>query len=194
MPIYLMQSSFQADTAFPADAIVITPHINDTGLGTDPQNLTDDLANGYVTAFPGFNGQITVKAYDVEETPPTFPKATTVVRPDAVGSYAAARELAICLSFYADRNIPRQRGRLYIPPLFVSTSAAASRPAISEVIFQPLVDLLSGLGGVDVDWCVWSKVSRTAHKVTNWWVDNAWDVQRRRGLEATERTTGTTGG
>jgi hypothetical protein len=52
--------------------------------------------------------------------------------------------------------------------------------------------VLEDIGGVNVDWCVWSRLERKARSVTDWWVDNEWDVQRRRGLKATQRKTGTT--
>jgi hypothetical protein len=57
-----------------------------------------------------------------------------------------------------------------------------------------LVGIFSNLGGVDVDWIVWSEKDKAAHKVTNWFVDDGWDVVRSRRLKATTRTTGTTSG
>ena len=55
-----------------------------------------------------------------------------------------------------------------------------------------LAPILAALGGVDVDWSVWSKVDGQARAVTNWWIDDEWDTQRLRGLRGATRTEGTT--
>jgi hypothetical protein len=38
------------------------------------------------------------------------------------------------------------------------------------------------------DWCVWSVADQIAVPVANGWIDNAFDVQRRRGVDYTSRT------
>jgi hypothetical protein len=116
---------------------------------------------------------------------------------NATGQSASGnpRELAICLSFYADRNIPRHRGRLYFPAPIVAGSSLSVRPSsIAMNAVAAFVPVFAGLGGVDVDWVVWSEKDRTARKVTNWWVDDEWDVVRSRGLRPTTRLTGSTSG
>jgi hypothetical protein len=54
------------------------------------------------------------------------------------------------------------------------------------------VPILTALGGLDVDWVVYSRVDNRSSPVTDWFVDNSWDTQRRRGPRATSRITGTT--
>jgi hypothetical protein len=51
---------------------------------------------------------------------------------------------------------------------------------------------LANLGGVDVQWCVYSPttpgdMSDKFKQVTRGWIDNEWDTQRSRGLRATLR-------
>jgi hypothetical protein len=75
----------------------------------------------------------------------------------------------------------------------VPTTSARPTSAVRNRVAE-LVPILAGLGGLDVDWVVYSRVTDTARKVTNWWVDDAWDIQRRRGLRPTTRTEGTTSG
>jgi len=50
-----------------------------------------------------------------------------------------------------------------------------------------LATALSGVGGVDVDWVVHSHANDASYTVTNAWVDDEWDTQRRRGMRPTTR-------
>lgn len=197
MAIYRAQCSFAADSDFPRDQLVITPHFKDTevpGTQQQPQNLANDLANALLLwAMPANSRRVTVKLYNAEAPPPSFPLATAV-RGTLIPGSPMPREIALCLSFYAERNLPRQRGRLYIPaPLLTTSAGLGLRPdSTFRTKVADLVPIFTGLGGVDVDWCVWSRAERRARSVTNWFVDDEWDIQRRRGLRATTRTSGTT--
>jgi hypothetical protein len=42
---------------------------------------------------------------------------------------------------------------------------------------------------LDTTWSVWSEANQTASPVRDGWVDDAWDTQRRRGLDSSARTT-----
>jgi hypothetical protein len=192
-----MQVSFGADSALPRDRFVITPHFNDAGATTDPQGLADDLADGIagiITQTPIPTREIVVKAYDAQGTKPVYPQGTAVRNANAYPASGIPRELALCLSFYSERNVPRSRGRLYIPlALIIGTSVSGSRPREQDRtalgLFPPV---FTGLGGADVDWCVYSRSDNVARPVTHWYVDDEFDIQRRRGLRATTRTLGTT--
>ena len=191
MPIWRLQTEWLKDTAFPRDRFVITPHFNDAGALTDPQSLCEDwadaLATWHVTA-----SELRVTAYDAQGTPPVFPQGEAVRFAGVVGTTGIPREIALCLSFYGTRNLPRQRGRLFIPAgLF--TNAPAVRPtAPNQQKVADIVPLATNLGGADVDWCVFSRATQTAHSVTNWWVDDEWDTIRSRGLRGETRLTGST--
>jgi len=52
---------------------------------------------------------------------------------------------------------------------------------------------IADIGGIDVSWQVWSPTDNQGRDVTNAWVDDAWDVQRRRGLRASTRSELATG-
>lgn len=190
MPIFRLQCAWQLDTGFPRDQIVITPHFNDVGAFTDADSLCEDLADALQT-WDTTAGQITVKAYDAQGTPPVFPTGSAVRN---VGVFTASdlpREIACCLSFYSGQNVPRKRGRLYIPACVIS-AAMANRPNLTtRTKVGALATIFADLGGVDVDWCVYSRTTDEAHSVSNWWVDDEWDTVRSRGLTATTRLTGT---
>lgn len=190
MAIWRMQCSFQLDTTFPRDKVMITPHFKDT-LGSDVQGLCDDLAAELDTWTGSFTGEIAVKAYDAESPPPNLPAATKILYPGVQNPSTTAREVALCLSYFSGTNTPSKRGRLYLPAQFCTSSLGKVPDGAALTKAAALVPILTGLGGVDVDWVVWSRKNASAHSVTNWFVDNEWDVIRSRGLRATTRTEGT---
>lgn len=204
MPTHIRaQCSWQVGSMLPRDQVQITPcfrHQNPLGVGdTDWQNLCDDLANGLNTwgsPVIGNSHQILVKLYEIGAAKPNRPRATKMLNVGNSSEAPSMREVACCLSFYGGPNAPRNRGRLYIPN-FIASAATQIGPRPSDTVrtkIAELVPLFAGLGGLNVDWIVWSPTAAAATKVTNWYVDDEWDVQRRRGLRPTTRTSGTTGG
>lgn len=190
MPIWRLQVAWQLDTAFPRDQIVITPHFNDQGVGTDPDGLCEALDNAL---FPWFSstGQVTVKAYDAQGTPPVIPQGSAIRNAGATMNTDTPRELACCLSFFSGSNVPRKRGRLYIPSVVLSGALQGEPSPLQQQKVAQLVPIFTNLGGSDVDWCIYSRVNDQAYPVSNWYVDNEWDVIRSRGLRPTSRLTGT---
>lgn len=204
MPIYRAQVAVANDSVLPRDKIVITPHFSVaqgiTFGAADTQQLADDLAVaiGGWTVLPN-DRQVEVTIYDAQGTPPVAPVGYAIRNTGAAPVSKAPRELAICLSFYADVNRPRRRGRLFIPQTWMVSAGGAVTmtrevPAATRTKVAELVPIFAGLGGVNVDWVVYSRVDNVARKVTNWWIDDDWDTQRSRGLRTTVRTTGTTSG
>jgi len=196
MPVWKLQCQFGADSALPRDRFVITPHFNDAGSTTDPQGLCDDLADalvGWLTQVTTPAREVLVKAYDAQGTVPVFPQGEAIRNGNVYPESGSPREVALCLSYYNERNLPRRRGRLYVPAPMIATGLSGPRPnaALRDRVAL-LVPIFTGLGGADVDWCVYSRREDTARPVTHWWVDDEWDVQRRRGLRSTTRTLGTT--
>jgi len=195
MPVYRLQCSFGADSPLARDRFVITPHFNVALPGADVDALCEDLADALDTWDSSATREIVVKGYDAQGTVPVFPVGDAVRSPGVFPLSNSCRELAVCLSFFSERNRPRQRGRLYIPmPLFTGAATAGVRPAAAYLTkVADLVPIFTALGGTDVDWCVYSPTDNMARTVTDWWVDNEWDIMRSRGLRSTDRTVGTTG-
>jgi len=194
MPTYRMQVSMGADDPFPASKIINTIHLLDNGLTTDPENLCEDLATLYETAFlNSTTREVKVTAYEVGP-PPQLPVASVTHNAGVCPVTNGNREIACCLSYYNERSNPRKRGRLYMPAAISPGGAAAARPA--STLIGDILDLgdgLAALGGLDVDWVVYSPTSGQTHPVVGTWVDNAWDVVRSRGLDPTARTERTPG-
>jgi len=192
MPVWRLQTTFARDTLLPADGLTITPHFNTGSVIQDPQGLCDDLAAA-LDAWDNASGQITVKAYDAQGVPPVYPQGDAVVNVGAAPASTGVRETAVCLSFFAGTNRPRNRGRLFIPTVIMPGTQSSPRP--SPTIQQKVADLvpiLTGLGGVDVDWSVYSRMDNVPRSVSHWWIDDAWDTIRSRGLRPSARLEGST--
>lgn len=177
-----------------ADWITNTLHFKHTlePLSTlDWESLAQDLATlmGTYRAIPGGYNRQTTKLYSLEDPLPRPVKAERTDTLAPSGGDTAPREVALCLSYYSERNLPRNRGRLFIGPW----SSANERPSSGQIAqLTALKDLLADLGGVDVQWCVYSRTTpggldEKFKQVSAGWVDNEWDTVRSRGLKATAR-------
>lgn len=196
-----MQIITGADSAFVRDHFVNTLHFNGVGtfanLGeTNAQSLTDDLASVWQT-LPnvGTIRQVKVKAYDLDDAKPRPIIAETTRNAGAFpASSKCPREVALCLSYYADRNLPRQRGRIYVPAELL-TAAVGVRPNSAQMTnVKDLHQKFADLGGADVEWSVFSRMDNVHRQVQHSWVDDEWDTVRSRGLRATTRMTTTSEG
>lgn len=186
MPIAKFQVAAASDSLLAEDAIVNTLHFNVLSTSPDYNALAGDLATLFQTWYEVAR-QIRVVAYEVAGPPPHFPVGERVLNPGVLVNAAGPREVALCLSFFGERNLPRQRGRIYLAQ-GVKSSGLTSRPTVTMLTAaQTLAAGLSGLGGANVDWVVYSPTSGLHHKVSTSWVDNEWDTMRSRGRGSTFR-------
>jgi hypothetical protein len=107
-------------------------------------------------------------------------------------------ELATCISYHAafESGEPpaRRRGRVYFGPCnaaaMIGGSTSAADIPVGVQIMEDMIrslDALLGLNDGLVDWAVWSRADNEFRTVVAGWMDNAWDIQRRRGARATAR-------
>lgn len=137
-----------------------------------------------------------VKLYDIDAPEPRVPLlefATT--SPNWNGGYSLPTEVAICLSYRglteSGDAAGRRRGRIFLGPIGVnSLSTTDGRPDESAVdlIGGAVTDFADVLDGTAVNHCVWSRAADNLYDVTSYWVDNAFDTQRRRGAAPTFKT------
>lgn len=85
----------------------------------------------------------------------------------------------------------RRRGRIYVGPL-QSSILVSGRPSAASVTLlagalQAFKGAISAISG-DTLWSVWSPSDGVAVEVSDGWVDNAFDTQRRRGVRTNSRT------
>lgn len=110
-------------------------------------------------------------------------------------------EVAICVTLTATPLVPvpirRRRGRFYLGPLNTTCygsrdEAGVAYPAISTQARQVIAavcarqsdDLTAG-----ITWAIFSRANNEAYAVSGGHIDNDFDTQRRRQLDATARTT-----
>jgi hypothetical protein len=188
MATYKLQVATAADSILARDAIVNTFHLDDHGVTSDPDGLAQDTCELWQTLY-GSNRQIETRVYDTD-APPNFPVGQAIVQAGLAPASLFPREVALCLSYYGERNLPRTRGRMYICAGIASNVVPGKvRPTLGDMnALLDLADGISGLGGLDVDWITWSQVDGTHEPVQTAWVDDEWDTMRSRGLRATTRT------
>lgn len=104
-------------------------------------------------------------------------------------------EIALCSSLLGvGAAVPRRRkGRIYLGPFNLDANdgtGQVSRPSFNlrSSILAATERLQQTLQAEDITWCVWSRANAALYPIGGGWVDNAWDTQRRRGVEASERT------
>lgn len=185
-----VQVVHKTTTNRPEDYFVNTLHFDGVAGTAGWGDLAGAIHAAYQSHVDGFlNSMIIgriVKVYTAGRNP---------AGPDYEESFAAAgtggigpTEVALCLSFYADYNQPRRRGRLYLGPI---GGDLGERP--SPALMDSVIDFGQALQDIGVGpqyaWQVASRVTGERASVTDWWVDNAWDTQRRRGLRPTDRRT-----
>lgn len=189
------QVSVALDSTLPRDRIISVLHFRVAeGVvwgSADYDSLASDLRAlwaGNWGRAPG-SQELVVTLYDLDDAKPRAPRAVSSENVGAAPAASCPREVALCLSFYADRNLPRQRGRIFLSPAARGLTGLGARPTATQMNDAlAMADAFSALGGVNVDWSIKSTADGDVFKkVTHAWVDDEWDTQRRRGLRSTGR-------
>lgn len=189
------------DSGIFADATVMTYHLQ---VPAGVYTWTTHLAawEAYMRSLVGFvAGSVaqtghTLKAYDLADPLPRVPVHTSSwsFAANPTGADLPA-EVALCISYQASaisgQSQASRRGRMFFGPL-ASGANNSGRPAAALVsalasgfeLFAETSATASQVVGV------WSRTKGTFAAAQNYWVDNAFDTQRRRGLDPSSRTTG----
>lgn len=204
------QVVFTAKTGQAEDVVVNTFGFNNSQIATKNQmadGIRDSLFDFYGTVVEQSGQMIAsmisgdlvenvaqIKIYDLGDPPPRQVierEITLAISPGA----PLPPEVALCASFYGNgRNLPRQRGRVFLGPLkasyteLVGPQVRWTEPARTTVA-HAMRRLMQGAIGRSAQWNVISPTAVTGYQVTNGWVDDAIDIQRRRGTDPTVRTT-----
>lgn len=185
----------------PKDIVTNTLHFSTDGLPgpSDWQALADKVKNmmystvGYGSSIPwtAYGGRFgRVVAYDLADPRPRPEKGVSLYTPSSPESSALGpRAVSCCLSFYCQRNIKRQRGRIYIGPFTSGTDV--EKPSNNTMTM--IIDLAKGLSGFPLlSGMSWSHVlhSPTANNnlfVDHYWCNDVWDIIRSRLSKETTR-------
>lgn len=199
MAEYLAQMSLRMATNITADAAVNTLSFVGAGL---PQDLVDieaavfsfyDDIVGIISQDVPQTGH-TLKIYDRGDPVPRVPVVeVTYDFPSAPAGGSLPHQVAMCLSFQAVKlsgeSQARRRGRIYVGPLDQAVCGTNGRPVSSAVtLLRNAGDaLLTFTGTLSVDWSIYSPTNGFSSVVDNGWVDDQFDIQRRRAREAISR-------
>lgn len=184
----------------------------DITLPDDLEDVADRLVNFYNVPVPpatyGLHRYLsqhisrstnacTIEIYALTDPEPRIPRLTrqwTLAVSQA--SANLPNEVSLCASFQAPTSsgIPqaRRRGRVYLGPFITAVNGSAGtdpgRP--SEELITAANEACNRLAEGNEPgqiWGVWSRVGESFAEVTNGWVNNEWDTQRRRQPSPTSR-------
>nr|CRY95156.1 hypothetical protein [uncultured prokaryote] len=140
-----------------------------------------------------------IRVYNWEDAKPRVPVLDTnlgVTAASVLNTYNMPGEVALCVSFAGEPEsgtiAARRRGRIYLGPFNFGASTGeltnSSRPATNLVSAavgaSAALEMATPIGSV---WAVHSRKDNDFVQIQNGWVDNAWDTQRRRGVQATTK-------
>ena len=192
------------DSAIPRDVAINNWHatMGDIGTGCTAMALAlGAFYQGIRTLLSAHidHANIRAKFYNWDEPEPRAPVSESLLGVTGpLGSGTVPHELAVCLSFQGDRQAgrvqSRRRGRVYIGPL---QSAIATFDGLVDVTLRDTLNTAAGTFlTASAESSAWTWVVHSTRNaaspdtpVTNGWVDNAFDIQRRRGTDATSRAT-----
>lgn len=210
---------FQGASGLPEDRYISTFHFARNPAVTwevDAPLIAGWLTSFYNTIAPGAaraisgylsDNAITVGAaahelrlYDINDLEPREPAIFPLGKLTSGVAGSLPNEAAVCLSFYGTRNIPRQRGRVYIGPLSslcAVESAADHDVRVTQAFMDDLADAARKLIVDSASrWVVLSRglyvdgqLPAQMYPVTDGWVDNAFDTIRKRGVKPSARVT-----
>lgn len=197
---------WQRPSGLPEDQVVNSwVFRNDVALSS-PDDMADRcrtvLDDFYNDAAPGFSvksfmspelSSLTYRVYDLGQAPPRIPYVRPSLDWTTPGGTPLPSETAVAFSYYATRNLPRRRGRLFIGSLGTTAGTASAgvlRPSsgLRNALANRGRDLINKGGGNVVTWVMLSPTDADVKVITNGWIDDAFDTIRKRGHDATART------
>jgi hypothetical protein len=213
----LAQVRFQRDSLLAEDVIVNTFHFQTIPAGpvtaADALSIATRVKNFYdfphvpsSTALRTFMSSILapaghqVRVYDQGDPKPRQPRFTLDFSMATTAGTSLPAEVALVLTEYAamaSGGVPaRFRGRIYLGPFASSTLGTTDigdvRPG--DTLRNSVLDASKQLmdDGTPLNnpvWCVYSRLDLLLRTVVRTGVDNAWDTQRSRGADPTNRLT-----
>lgn len=201
VPLVRAILQFSADVGYEDAAPTQTWWFSTTSLGTAAEEITTDWwgrINTFLGPRCGHLNQAghTIRFYDMADPEPRRPFFTETPSFTAVPSTSCLpTQVSLCLSYQgaavSGTSQARRRGRTYFGPFADDQDDGDGRPIAGLVTAMQTMGagfLSDSETSTNYQWVVYSRASAAPVPVTNGWVDDAWDIQRRRQLPATSRT------
>ena len=210
------QVILEKDSSIPADAVVNTFYFDGDDSeepdATYHSAVTSMLSTFYSAIDQLFSSTLSgvghIKIYDMRDAMPRTPELVYEISLSPGSGDPLPDEIACVLSFSADvasgEAAARRRGRVYLGPLDQDIGAiidnayrlqATHLTTIANAAHTMAQGVALPVTG-SVKWAIYSPtldaggtVDDAFNDVTHGFVDNAFDVQRRRGVKASARTT-----
>lgn len=201
MPNYFTQATIATTDNVAANYATNTWSVGaltDADLASWHANLSDFYQgiDVYFSSLVRSVGGLELTTYNRANPKPRVPIVTNLYTLSPGGTAPLPTEVSLCLSFQAAKASglaqARRRGRVYLPFMDEAQNHTDGRPLtamVSGIATQAAALLAASDANVNWGWEVWSTVNSAPATITDGWVDNEWDVQRRRGRVATARTT-----
>lgn len=199
MPLLRCQSVLTLTSGLPEDNVVNTFFVS-----TNPEQYpTGTIRDHWQTFMRGiywlFSASVPasghlLKVYDMGQPEPRVPLAeeTWSFGTPAPSGETLPHQVALVGSYeglrVSGQSQARRRGRMYFGPCNQAQDVNG-RPGTAPIgVSAGLAEFAENLAGSSMALVVYSRVDDSAVTAVRAWCDNRWDVQRRRGQEATSRT------
>lgn len=200
MSIWRVQVELQKTSLTPEDIVVNTWHV-DQDTTVDPIDAQtpvlafyNAITNQISDSVARTSGAHRIKIYDLSDPTPRVPISDNpwTLQSGGTGDDLPP-EIACCVSFQASpqSGIPqgRRRGRVYIGPLKVSAIDEERFAAATLTLLANAAETMAN--SLNTNGCplgVYSPTDAQLYLADEIWVDDAIDIQRRRGVAAVSRT------
>ena len=203
MPLLRCQVTVPAVSGISADNVVNTFHFTSTGT---TEGILAEIKAALVSFYEAFDAfkstdytwaSTQVKTYNLEDSEPRVPiNEAGLALTSAPAGTPGVHEVAMCISYKAEyvsgESAARRRGRIYCGPFHSAVLGTGGRPSstlITALVAAGTALLTASDTASDWAWIVYSPTSGQGYPVVAGWVDNEFDIQRRRGGKPTTRTT-----
>lgn len=198
VPLYRVQIELNMDTGNELDKSINTWH----AVADNPTELESGFVVALTTFYGSIDGQYSsavdpaaswYRAYDLADPEPRAPVLEENFTLGTTGTDRLPAECAIVLSFEAPQSSgqpqARRRGRVYLGPLSNGVCDPATglirTTSMDEVRDAAQILLDTSQAATTWSWQVYSRRNEASIEVMHAWIDNAFDIQRRRGVSAT---------
>lgn len=214
MSTFRIQTRFPHADGDPADAMINTLHFEGDDNETDnafdmiEDFFNDTYAGGEVAAWISddvVGSAVVSTAYKLEDSEPRAPFATREWTLANAGAGAGLPpQVALVMSFQASKVSgqpqARRRNRIYIPG--IKTTGVSGGGLVTSALQDQVAASATGMldasaASINMKWVVYSPTLAAAGSgpgdgtldIADGWVDNSFDIQRRRKVNATVRDT-----